>query len=390
MSELGGPKDDVVRRWWPLARGMDLVRAPADRVAALVASELERSSLPFERRLVHPASLEEVFATVPSFTNVPTTFFVLPGLHGWTVIWNNSFLCDGYDSLAYNLTRLHGVDTLHFTSSDTDGPMLAGTSFTWRDGAAAGEPSRSVHCASGGLAWSFHATGRPLPGEDLAVYASSPVRARLDEEKLSRLLATMGAAPWREAFYDFTAPIQRLDRIALPSSITSRPIGAILGRGAAAEATGELPEGPPEYVRAHVHAPRWDGPAALLRDGSWCGHGEPAFSIFDVREPSGEGATVELPVAPAERGAGAPLVRVGHVIAYDARHHPASSFETTSLAAPTRPFACPRCAGARFHAAVGFEIPADAGSNVDTTWFAIAIECVACAWSDLVWEDETA
>lgn len=386
MATIDATKDDVVRRWWPLARGMDLVRGGSDRVAELVGSELDRLRLPFEARRIGASSLDDVFASVPTFTNVPTTFVVLPARRGWTVIWNNSFLCDGYDSLAYNLTRLHGVDTLHFTSSDTDGPMLAGTSFTWREGSGGGEPTRTVHCASSGPRWSFHATGTPLPGEDVASYSKAPVRGRMDERALTRLLATMGAEPWRESFYDFAAPVHRLDRLALPATITSRPVAAVLGRGVPSAAT-DAQLVAPGYVREHTRAPAWDGPAAHLRDGSWCGHGEPTRAVFDLRTPGGAGAAVELPVDGAD---GAPTVRFGDVVAYDARRHPASAFEATARAAPTRAFECPRCGSARFQAAVGFEVPSDASSDDDTTWFALALACVSCGWSGLVWDDETA
>ncbi len=33
---------------------------------------------------------------------------------------------------------------------------------------------------------------------------------------------------------------------------------------------------PPDYLMGRARAPETDGPAALLMDGRWCGHGQPA------------------------------------------------------------------------------------------------------------------
>lgn len=91
------PISGAVQRWWPLPESLDLVRAPIEVVASAVLAEVTRfvdggqcssAWVPF-------ASLDQMFGSVAVFTNVPTVFFVLPTHSDWTVLWNNSFLCDG-------------------------------------------------------------------------------------------------------------------------------------------------------------------------------------------------------------------------------------------------------------------------------------------------------
>ena len=386
-------KDPVIQAWWPLARSLDLVRAPLAKVAEHLASEIVRTIGPYKATWIEPRNLHDVFATVTTFTNFPTTFFALPARNGWTVLWNNSFQCDGYSSLAYNLTRLHCVDTLHFSSSDTDGPGLAGTTFAWHPASGGGEHTRTLYCASQGKRWTFHATGTPLPGEVLADYGKRLIRERMNERKMMALLATLGAEPWREAFYDFSVPAFRVDSLDVPPATKSRLPSEVVQSGSRPSAAVDAPlNGPPSYLRGRVAEADWNGAAKHLRDGSWCGHGEPAFWVYDVRDDLRSTFSVELPVAEAPD---APLVRLtnasgGELIAYDSRKHPASTFFRATRSAPLERFSCPACAATSFRVAVGFEVPTDAASEDDTTWFALALACVACHWSATAWDDETA
>jgi hypothetical protein len=92
-----------------------------------------------------------------------------------------------------------------------------------------------------------------------------------------------------------------------------------------------------------------------------------------------------------------PAVRVsaaggGAFLAYDPREHPASVFVDPDRTHPYRPapFVCPSCSGEEFRAAVGFEIPGDAEDRNDVSWFALAVQCPRCAWSGIIFDDETA
>ena len=392
MLACDSVQDPVIRAWWPLARSLDLVRAPLATVAEHLASEIGRTIGPHRATSIEPRHLHDVFASVTTFTNFPTVFFALPARNGWTVLWNNSFQCDGYASLAYNLTRVHGVDTLHFSSSDTDGPGLAGTTFAWHPASGGGEPARTLYCASQGKRWNFHATGTPLPGEVLADYEKRVIRERMNERSMMALLATLGAEPWREAFYEFSVPAFRIDTLDVPRATITRLPSEVVQSGNPPSAANAPLNGPPSYLRGKVADPDWKGAAKHLRDGEWCGHGEPVFWIYDVRDGLHSTFSVELPVAEAPD---APIVRLtnvsgGELIAYDSRLHPANAFLRTTSIAPLERFRCPSCAATRFRVAVGFEVPVDADSEDDTTWFALALACVACDWSATAWADETA
>ena len=76
---------------------------------------------------------------------------------------------------------------------------------------------------------------------------------------------------------------------------------------------------------------------------------------------------------------------------YDSRRHPASVFvdsEKEALFLP--PERCPKCNATVFRVAVGFEVPADAQSPNDTSWFALALECCQCRLNKIAYDDETA
>src|SRR4051812_33600030 len=111
---------EALQRWWPLSASLDLVRSPVETAAEAILAEVTRfvAGWPLRGDWVPFSSLGHVFGSVAAFTNVPTVFFALPTRSEWTVLWNNSFLCDGYDALCFCLTRNHGLDTVHWRSSD--------------------------------------------------------------------------------------------------------------------------------------------------------------------------------------------------------------------------------------------------------------------------------
>jgi hypothetical protein len=145
----------------------------------------------------------------------------------------------------------------------------------------------------------------------------------------------------------------------------------------------------PGYLRAHARCPDPDSVADLLADGAWCGHGEPRYRLFELHEGGDPVLRVALPVeeemdgheplALAAAAGGAPFT------IYDARlwlrRGPARP------ATPTAELTC-GCGGTRFHVAVGFEVPADADSSDDVTWFALAARCADCGEGDIVFDDE--
>jgi hypothetical protein len=155
---------------------------------------------------------------------------------------------------------------------------------------------------------------------------------------------------------------------------------------------------PPDYLEGKVAPPAKAGPASLLQDGQWCGHGEPTYNVFDICAGKENIFSVRLPV-PDDEELNSPLVvaRSDSGITfpvYDSHKHPASIYyaeDEPDEASRLQPaFRCPNCSQERFHVSVGFEIPSDSTDPNDTSWFALAIQCAACEWEGVIYDDETA
>ncbi|MCX6950871.1 MAG: hypothetical protein NTV51_01595 [Verrucomicrobia bacterium] len=153
---------------------------------------------------------------------------------------------------------------------------------------------------------------------------------------------------------------------------------------------------PPSYLKNHAKEPVAPGPHELLLDGTWCGHGEPDYAIFEVHDADVTSLGLHLPsgapfpalcAVTAFRDGGAPF------FVYDPRHHPASAFTGSEKDHPWHPapaHRCFSCGAERFRLAVGFEIPGDSESPDDTSWFALAVQCTACGAREGLFDDETA
>jgi len=214
------PISQAVQRWWPLPSSLDLVRAPGKVTAAAVLAEVTRfvAGQRLSAAWIPFSSLDQVFGSVAVFTNGPTVYFVLPTRSEWTVLWTNNFFCAGYDSLCWCLTKNHGLDTLHWQSSDNDAVFQAGSLFNFRQRTDAGLIERSVYCCKDDAHWEFHAKGEPLAHEDLAAYSTRRKRDRLNEHGMLGLLERLGARPWEDEFY-LPGEAYRIERVEYPQAI---------------------------------------------------------------------------------------------------------------------------------------------------------------------------
>jgi hypothetical protein len=222
------PSSDWVEKWWPLPTSLDLVFGEIREVGDAVFAEVQRycGSEKVEGEWIEADGIEDVFKLPQLLTNVPTFLAVMPAQSGWVALWNNSYLCDGYDSLCHNLTRLHGFRTLHWRASENDGRFQAGASFTHRilrDGSLV---ERSVYCGKNGDQWEFYQSGEPLVEEDTSLYAARKRRDRLSEASLLELLLRMGARPRSADFYQ-AGKVFVIRRLKYPSTITARSFGEI-------------------------------------------------------------------------------------------------------------------------------------------------------------------
>ena len=151
---------------------------------------------------------------------------------------------------------------------------------------------------------------------------------------------------------------------------------------------------PAEYLKHHLREPSSTGPSRLLTDGSWCGHGEPEFAIYDVHEGGENAFVLILPSDPYPALCAVSAHRLGAApfFVYDPRRHPASVYAGGKREHPyfSSEYRCPWCSSQTFRLSVGFEIPGDSTSPEDTSWFALAVECVGCDQQKIVFDDETA
>ncbi len=393
-------KDQVFEDWWPLPTALTLVRAPIPRVFQAYREEIRRLkeySRDTSRTLewIRRPSLDALFRGVEAFTNPQTITFGLPTHVGWTVLWDNSCHLDGNNSFAHCLTHFRRLETLNFRSNDGTAAMLPGTMFTHRLPTPDGQMTeRSVYCCASdtGGHWSFQQQGEPLPVEDLEQYQAKLKRNRLNEELLMKMLERLGIEPWRESTYDFESMCFCETR---ESPILERVTFAQIR----ARMSGEPPlapekeiVGPPDYLRDRYRLQQPGSPRWLLADGKWCGHGEETFWIYDIGSGNDEVFSVRLPT-----GSGPPVVEVSPTSGgpsfaiYDTRRHPASPFVDSKSEPTFRPVErCSKCGQSAFRVAVGFEVPGDATSANDTSWFALALKCDNCGDSRIAFEDETA
>jgi hypothetical protein len=153
---------------------------------------------------------------------------------------------------------------------------------------------------------------------------------------------------------------------------------------------------PPTYLSSVAIPTSGTGPATLLADGAWCGHGEPSFGVYDIRTPDSTLFSLRLPSSPTfpELAAVTAVSSSRQTFfLYDPRKHPASVYADDRRDfpyTPAPPFSCPSCRAEAFSVAVGFEVPSDSEEPDDVSWFAVAVECSQCKWRGIIFDDETA
>jgi hypothetical protein len=224
-------RTSAIASCWPSTQSLDLVQAPTDIAARAVEAELRRilGAEPIEVHRLAVSSVDQAIKSCTEFTNVPTYFLVLPTKSRWSVLWNNSWLCDGYDSLCHCLTKNHGLTTLHWSAHDEETTFQSGASFVHRTRTDGGVAERSVYCGRQDDRWTFSEYGTPLPEEDTPVYGAKRKRDRLNEQVLLSFLARLDANPWNESFYDL--PSQQcyvLRRTLYPGTIEKRAAKHVL------------------------------------------------------------------------------------------------------------------------------------------------------------------
>lgn len=176
----------------------------------------------------------------------------------------------------------------------------------------------------GGRRVSTLALGSPLEGEPERALLEKGVQNRDAAGTLRKILVRASLPdPWDPSSY-----IEGGAMFAIACTIGAAPI---VGGLASPRSNHRAVETPPGYLTPYARKPKEKGPAALLQDGAFCGHGEPRFGIWDIELSGAEVLLVELP-QPAE----------------------------------------------------------DDTSPEDTSWFALAVQCATCRRAQIVWDHESA
>jgi hypothetical protein len=217
-------RSEAIQRWWPTTQALDLVEGNHEIVATAVHAEVSRfvGNEAVSTSWEVFQNLDAAFGAATEFANVPTFYLVLPTHSKWSVLWNNSFLCDGYDSLCHGLTLNHGLTTLHWWAHDERTSMQSGASFCHRHVSGSNVLERSVHVSQQDTKWCFFESGQALEEEDLQLYKARRKRERLNEDRMSQLLARLGASPWSQKFYALSKPCFVIRRTTPPSTVITR------------------------------------------------------------------------------------------------------------------------------------------------------------------------
>ncbi len=197
------PTDPTIRKWWPTTQSLDLVVGSVRAVSQAVQAEVTRyaNGEQIAAGWFQFPDLDAAFSSAPDFGNVPTLILVLPTRSNWSVLWHNTFLCSGYDSLCANLTSNYRLTTIHWSAHDEWTTSQSGALFVHRRHDGTDVVKRTVQAAQQDKRWHFYAMGRPLDEENLTEYDAKRKRDRLNERSLLSLLGRLGAKPWPEDFY---------------------------------------------------------------------------------------------------------------------------------------------------------------------------------------------
>jgi hypothetical protein len=151
----------------------------------------------------------------------------------------------------------------------------------------------------------------------------------------------------------------------------------------------------PDYINQFVSTPNPNGASELLIGGRWCGHGEELFRVYDIAENGNLIFHIQLPDTESEEVFPDAVMVTStksqkQFLIYDTRQHPASMYSSSDDLKFLDTYRCDKCNDVNFKISVGFEVPVDSSSFNDTTWFAMATECIHCGNKTIAFDNETA
>lgn len=370
-----------------IPKALDLVRATPHVAGYALAHMLEdpRASVVVSETHLRPDDLMKLAKGVADDRSADTRrYLVFETRSGWSVVWATSAGEPWNDGVAKQLAKVSGLTAAH-AGYDDDDPRGARLEFVLH---TEGGLARQVS-VMGGRRVSTLALGDPIEGEPERAVLEAGVQNRDAAGALRELLVRASLPdPWDPSSYVAGGAM-----FAIACTFGAAPV---FGGSASARSNHRVVETPPGYLAPYARKPKKKGPAALLQDGAFCGHGEPRFGIWDIELSGADVLLVELPQPGDDDGAW-PVVRVARplrpsdfVLAYDSRVVASAEGDQAKRAAtPTEALVC-SCGARTFAVSVGFEIPGDSTSPEDTSWFALAVRCATCRHAQIVWDHESA
>jgi hypothetical protein len=217
----------------PLTQSYELVCGKTDDIAKNIFLEVKKYSKGnseislIQNKMDNPHEI--IYRNNNILTNIPTKIFVFPTITEWAIIWNNSFLCDGWDSLSYNLTRLYKYKTLHFNSHDTKTTFLPSSCFHYRFWNGNDIQERYVWTGvNDNNKWEFIEKGTVCDFEDIKNYKNKIIKNRLNEKIIAELLGEIGVNPWEEKYYNYNEVYYEINRTKYPETIQEKALSEVL------------------------------------------------------------------------------------------------------------------------------------------------------------------
>ena len=123
-----------IKELFPLTQSFGLVLGNTTEVANAIFKEIKKytkNEIGIELKYLTLKNIDEAIYN-NKFTVTPTKVITFPTKTKWIIVWNNSFLCNGWDSLFINLTNFYNYNTFYFCSHDTITTKLPGTYFYYK------------------------------------------------------------------------------------------------------------------------------------------------------------------------------------------------------------------------------------------------------------------
>ncbi|MCL2147741.1 MAG: hypothetical protein FWH47_00135 [Methanomassiliicoccaceae archaeon] len=216
---------------FPLTQSFGLVLGDATEVADAIFNEMRKytkdeNGIELDRPIL--GNFDDAIYN-NKFTVPITRVIAFPTRTEWTIIWNNSFLCDGWDSLCYNLTRSCNYDTFHFCSHDAITTMLPGSYFyyRWVENEVLKE-RYAWACKNDSGRWEFIEKGETRYFETVEDYEDRMIKNRLNEDKMEKIFDKMGINPWERTSYRYNEPYFQITRTKYPETTKEKDVDKII------------------------------------------------------------------------------------------------------------------------------------------------------------------